>query len=130
MTISFRNAVLTLALSGALLAPMEGAALAQDVTGVWMRSTNDAKVNFSRCGDALCGRVAWVKNPERTKDVGLKVFYDMKPTGPGAWTGQAFNPEDGRTYSGKMVLAGNMLTTSGCALGGLICKSVVWSRSK
>ncbi len=45
-----------------------------------------------------------------------------------SWTGRAFNPEDGRTYSGKMVLNGRRLKTSGCVLGGLICKTVAWQR--
>jgi uncharacterized protein (DUF2147 family) len=52
----------------------------------------------------------------------------MKEAGPNAWTGNAFNPEDGKTYSGKMTLSGNSLTTSGCALGGVLCKTVTWKR--
>ena len=49
-------------------------------------------------------------------------------SGPNTWTGNAFNPEDGKTYSGKMTLSGNTLTTSGCVLGGVICRSVTWRR--
>jgi uncharacterized protein (DUF2147 family) len=29
-----------------------------------------------------------------------------------------------------MTLSGDRLTTAGCVLGGLICKSYVWMRSK
>ncbi len=46
-----------------------------------------------------------------------------------SWTGKAFNPEDGKTYSGRMVLSGKRLRTSGCVFGGLICKSVNWTRA-
>ena len=53
----------------------------------------------------------------------------MKPAGEGKWVGSAFNPEDGKNYSGKMTLAGDKLNTSGCVLGGLICKSVDWTRA-
>ncbi|MCA3669646.1 MAG: DUF2147 domain-containing protein, partial [Methylobacterium sp.] len=33
------------------------------------------------------------------------------------------------TYSGKMTLSGNALTTAGCIAGGWICRSVSWSRT-
>jgi uncharacterized protein (DUF2147 family) len=53
----------------------------------------------------------------------------MKPKGDNVWTGSAFNPEDGKTYNGKLTLGGDQLTTAGCVLGGLICKSMSWTRS-
>ena len=62
-------------------------------------------------------------------NVGQRVFYDMVQADQNSWAGKAFNPEDGRTYSGKMVLSGKHLRTSGCVLGGLICKSVAWVRA-
>ncbi|MGO9943661.1 MAG: DUF2147 domain-containing protein, partial [Rhodoblastus sp.] len=45
------------------------------------------------------------------------------------WSGEAFNPDDGNTYSGNVIVAGSSMTTKGCVLGGLICKSVDWKRS-
>ena len=54
----------------------------------------------------------------------------MKPNGDNAWAGVAFNPEDGQRYTGKMTLSGDRLTTAGCVLGGLICKSFGWTRVK
>ena len=105
-------------------------ALAQQATGLWLRENGASHVRIAPCGDALCGFVAWVKDPERASEIGLKVFFDMKPSGPGTWEGQAFNPEDEKTYTGKMVLEGGALKTSGCVLGGLICKSVNWTRLK
>ncbi|KQU50810.1 hypothetical protein ASG72_13285 [Bosea sp. Leaf344] len=104
-------------------------AAAQDVTGVWLRDTGASKVRFTRCGDALCGTLSWLKDPSGPAKVGQRIFYDMKPAGPGKWSGSAFNPEDGKTYSGTMTLSGDGLTTSGCVLGGLICRSVQWARS-
>ncbi|MDO9440645.1 MAG: DUF2147 domain-containing protein [Beijerinckiaceae bacterium] len=109
---------------------MASAAAAQEATGTWVRDTGDAHVRFGPCGAYLCGTISWVKDTTRAGEIGRRVFYDMKQDGPGAWKGQAFNPEDGKTYSGKMTLAGDVLTTSGCVLGGLFCKTVVWSRVK
>jgi uncharacterized protein (DUF2147 family) len=105
-------------------------ALAQQATGLWLRENGASHVRIAPCGDALCGFVAWVKDPERASEIGLKVFYDMKPASLGSWEGQAFNPEDEKTYTGKMVLEGEQLKTSGCVFGGLICKSVNWTRLK
>ena len=100
------------------------------VAGLWLREDGTAQVRFAPCGDAVCGFVAWVQDPAHASDIGLKVFSDMKTADPGEWKGSAFNPEDGKTYTGKMLLEGAGLKTSGCVFGGLICKSVNWTRLK
>ncbi len=106
-----------------------GAVLAQDVAGTWLRESGASRVRFAKCGEAMCGTLAWLKDTNGPAKVGQRIFYDMKPSGDGKWTGSAFNPEDGKTYSGTMTLAGDKLTTSGCVLGGLICRSVSWNRA-
>ncbi len=101
---------------------------AEDVQGVWTRDDGAVKVEFSSCGDALCGAVSWLKSAKGAAKVGQRVFFDMVRSDQITWVGKAFNPDDGRTYSGKMVLSGKKLKTSGCVMGGLICKTVVWVR--
>jgi uncharacterized protein (DUF2147 family) len=113
----------------ALMLGFAGPVLAQDVTGTWLRDTGASRVRFAKCGEAICGTIAWLKDPNGPAKLGQRIFYDMKPNGAGKWSGSAFNPEDGKTYSGTMTLSGDALTTSGCVLGGLICRSVKWSRS-
>ena len=119
---------------------ISGMAAAADVKGVWLRETGTSKVRIAPCGDALCGTIAWEQTPradannpdpaKRTRPlVGVQVFFSMKPAGEDRWNGSAYNPEDGKTYSGSMILSGESLTTKGCVLGGLICKSVSWTRS-
>ena len=105
------------------------AAMAQEVVGTWERDTGASRVRFSKCGDALCGSLSWLKDTNGPAKVGQRIFYDMKPNGANKWSGSAFNPEDGKTYSGTMTLSGNTLTTAGCVMGGLICRSVKWNRS-
>jgi len=102
---------------------------AQEVVGVWERDTGASRVRFSKCGEALCGSLSWLKDQNGPAKVGQRIFYDMKPNGANKWSGSAFNPEDGKTYSGTMSLSGNTLTTAGCVMGGLICRSVKWNRS-
>jgi uncharacterized protein (DUF2147 family) len=123
---ALKTALLGLGLTmAAPLAPV----LAQDVAGTWLRDTGASRVRFAKCGEAMCGTLAWLKDTAGPAKVGQRIFYDMKPNGPGKWSGSAFNPEDGKTYSGTMTLSGDNLTTSGCVMGGLICRSVKWSRA-
>jgi uncharacterized protein (DUF2147 family) len=115
----------------AALAVSAAAAHAGDAKGEWLRDDGKAKVRFVSCGgDALCGSLSWKKDATAAGTIGQQIFSDMKPAGDNAWKGSAFNPEDGKTYSGKMTLAGDRLTTAGCVLGGLICKSFVWTRAR
>ncbi len=134
------------AAAGALL--MAPAAHAADPTGVWINSQRDTKVRVSRCGQGICGSVAWLgkpldangqpktdrHNPDSSKRsrklIGLPVLLGMKPSGPEKWQGQIYNADDGRTYVSYVTLAGNnTMNVQGCVLGGLLCKSMTWSRS-
>ncbi len=106
-----------------------GSARADDVLGTWLRDNGGVQVKFERCEAAICGRIVWLKPGADTKArIGQLVFSEMRPDGENTWTGKAFDPKNGSTYSGKMWIAGNALTTSGCLIGGLICKSIQWSR--
>jgi len=116
--------------SAAILAAMGSSALAEDVKGEWARDDGKVKVRFVSCGgDAICGSISWLRDKNDPGKVGQRVFFDMKASGDNAWAGRAFNPEDGKTYFGKMTMSGDHLVTAGCVLGGLICKSLNWTRA-
>jgi uncharacterized protein (DUF2147 family) len=117
-------------ISAAVLAATVSSAWAGDVKGEWARDDGKAKVRFGSCGsDAICGSLSWLRDKDDPGKVGQQVFFNMKPSGDSAWAGRAFNPEDGKTYSGKMTMSGDHLVTAGCVLGGLICKSMNWTRA-
>jgi len=114
-----------------LVAASAPPAIADELTGIWMRDDGSAKLRFSACGGGtMCGFLAWKKEPGDTAKVGQKLFSDMKPSGQDSWAGAAFNPDDGKRYTAKLTLAGDHLVTAGCVLGGLICKSFGWTRTK
>ncbi len=117
-------------LAFATLAVSSHFALAGDVVGEWARDDGKAKVRFAPCGAAVCGRVIWLRDPTGPAKVGQQVFFDMKPSGEDVWAGMAFNPDDGRNYTGKMTMSGDSLITAGCVFGGWICKSVAWTKMK
>ncbi|MGL4637721.1 MAG: DUF2147 domain-containing protein [Beijerinckiaceae bacterium] len=111
----------------AFLALAASPALA-DPSGTWLRDNGQSRVRISPCGGNFCGTIVWLKEADSKSKVGQRVFYDMAPAGSNKWSGKAFNPEDGKTYSGTMTLSGSSLTTSGCVLGGMICRSVNWRK--
>ena len=125
--------MLRIRLRGLMAAAIATCALASparagDAQGVWQRSDGAARIKFSPCGGGLCGTIVWLKHPEGPGKVGEQVFFGMAQAGPDKWTGSAFNPEDGKTYDGSMTVSGRHLTTQGCALGGMICKTSNWNR--
>ena len=117
-----------MALAGLVLC-LATPALARDAAeGMWLREDGVARVKVAHCGSALCGTIVWLKDAKGRGKLGQRVFFDMQPNGADSWSGSAFNPEDGNTYDGKMTVSGDALTTTGCALAGLVCKSLRWSR--
>jgi len=126
-----RRIVLGLVSAALLAATMAaGPALADDVTGTWLRETGLSKVKFASCGSAVCGTLVWIKpGTDTPAKVGQRLFFDMKSTGPNAWSGSYNNPDDNKTYAAKMSLSGDTLTTEGCAMGGMICRSSTWTRA-
>jgi len=114
----------------ALMLSVATPAFAGDPSGTWLRESGASHVRIAPCGGgAYCGSLTWLKpGVETPAKVGQKIFYDMKADGADSWKGKAFNPEDGQTYAGKMSLSGNTLTTAGCAMGGMICKSTTWTK--
>ena len=120
-----------LTLAAAAVAAFSSAAFAANATGEWKRDDGKAKVRFAACGGgAVCGSITWLRDADSLAKVGQQVFFDMKPNSDATWAGTAFNPDDGRTYTGKMTMAGDHLTTAGCVFGGLICKTVEWTRAR
>jgi len=126
------------------------AAFAADSSGTWLTETGTSRVRIANCGGALCGTITWLKVPndpdtgkpktdknnadesKRSRPlIGVAIVLGMKPSGAEKWSGQVYNAQDGKTYSGNLVRAGvDSLKLEGCALGGLICKSQTWTRVK
>ena len=112
-----------------IVAASAPAAIAGDLTGIWMRDDGSARLRFSACGgEAVCGFLAWKKDPGGRARIGQKLFSDMKPSGENAWAGSALDPNDGKRYTAKLTVSGDHLITAGCVLGGLICQSFDWTR--
>jgi uncharacterized protein (DUF2147 family) len=120
-------------------------ALAGDPTGMWLSQDGDVKMKVARCGDAICSTIAWLKNPNDDKGkpkvnlnnadatkrsrpiMGSAIILPMKADGADRWSGQVYNAEDGKTYSGGFALSGaNKADLKGCV--AIICKTKSWTR--
>ena len=125
---------------------MSSPALAGDPAGMWLSQDGDVKMKVSQCGSNICGAIAWLKNPndkngkpkldqnnadasKRSRPVmGSAIILPMKADGAEKWSGQVYNAEDGKTYSGSFTLAGaNKADLKGCV--AIICKSKTWTRT-
>jgi uncharacterized protein (DUF2147 family) len=123
-------------------------AIAADPSGTWLTEAGTSRIRIADCGGVLCGNIVWMKepidpdtgkpradtnNPDAAKRsrplMGVTIVIGMKPSGAGKWSGQVYNAEDGKTYSGSITMVNtSALKLEGCALAGLICKAQTWTR--
>jgi uncharacterized protein (DUF2147 family) len=113
---------------------------AEDALGVWLHPENGSNVEFYKCGEGVCGRIVKVvdgqktdnKNPDPAKRnrpiVGLVIMQGAKKTGDNKWSGDLYNREDGKMYSGTVTIKSrDRLDLSGC-VALVLCKTVTWTR--
>jgi uncharacterized protein (DUF2147 family) len=100
---------------------------AEDPTGLWWAEGGAAQVEITRCGEALCGRVAWLRapldpsgcplrdaeNPDpalRARSmIGIDLLQDLRPSAshPGEWSGgEIYDPTSGRVYRAVLRMDG------------------------
>jgi uncharacterized protein (DUF2147 family) len=137
----------TVVLSAIALAP-SGPARAADPLGTWYTADKDSQVRITKCGEALCGVLVGLKEPNdpatgRPKTdknnadaskqnrplLGVPIVLGMKPSGADQWSGNVYNASDGKTYTGSFTLTGpNTAELKGCVMS-IICKTQTWTRA-
>ena len=143
---AFRFGFVIAALAALYGLPGAHAQAGGDVSGVWLTQAGDAKVRVSRCSGGICGVVVWLKDPinaatgkpqvddknpnpalAKRRIIGLPLFSGMHPTGPGKWSGQIYNADDGSTYASNVSVTGaDTLRVEGCV--GALCGGETWTR--
>lgn len=131
--------------AGAQPARAEPAAIA----GSWATRGFGSVVELRPCvegGDTWCGRIVWLWEPndadgrprldEHHPDdalrarplLGIEILRGLRESAPGEWTeGEVYNPDDGRTYTGRVRLRAGALELTGCALR-FFCQTQTWRR--
>lgn len=121
-------------------------AAAGELAGIWATSDGEAHVEFVSCDSGQCANIVWLQEPQSTIDgkpkrdrnnpdaslrgrpiMGLSILTEIQARPEGGWYAESYNPKDGETHdiTLQQVDGGNLKLT-GCALGGLICKSFIW----
>ncbi|HEY6255011.1 MAG TPA: DUF2147 domain-containing protein [Xanthobacteraceae bacterium] len=138
----------TATIAAALLGVSFGTCLAADPLGTWHTEEGKATVRIAACGPALCGTIIALKEatdpdgkPKTDKNngdtslrsrplIGVQIVLAMKPSGTAnKWSGQVYNAEDGKTYSGSLTLQdANTIKLEGCVIA-ILCKSAIWTRA-
>lgn len=117
------------ALPLALLAPVAAEA-AMPITGVWARGDGNAHVRIEPCGPNVCATNIWVKPGRKDEAVGDTLVMMVKPESEKRYAGKAYDKRRKLTYSMEIDVKPNVLSSRGCLLAGLACKSISWQRLK
>jgi uncharacterized protein (DUF2147 family) len=123
-----------LALLGLLLALP--AAHAADVTGTWIDHTGQGAVEIRPCGEQMCGRVVWLKNPRHKSRsgrpiCGAQILGNLRLGEPNTWSsGWIYNPEDEERFSAEIKLQNdNTLLVTGYLGIKLLGETFTWKRA-
>jgi uncharacterized protein (DUF2147 family) len=119
--------ILGAALISSMLGPLAAAA-EPDINGQWAREDGIARVKIAPCGENLCATNIWVNDPSKAEAVGDRLVMTVKADSSSKLTGTAFDPKRDLNYSMTIKVSPSSLVTTGCIVGGLICKTVNWSR--
>lgn len=147
--LALRPALSVLALVTLLFAAFAPAHAAPDSgpNGFWLTQAGDAKVQVSRCGGGICGKVVWLRDPidnttgkpqadNKNPDpslrnrpiIGVQLFLDMQQSGPNSWSGRIYNADDGQSYASTVTqVDAGRLEVRGCV--GALCGTEMWTRT-
>ena len=148
MTRRMRGLGYCLTAAAAIAISAGGTQAAENLDGYWMDSHGEVLLEIGRCGNARCGKVAWLKKPRgpdggplrdfRNSDerlqsrfvCGLAVVTGFKKQPDGTWSdGTVYVPDHGMSFSGEAeVLGPNHVKVSGYVLLPIFGSSEVWTR--
>jgi uncharacterized protein (DUF2147 family) len=117
---------LTFAGFGLALAQVAGAEAAE-MDGVWMRDGGNARVRVAPCGDKTCATNLWIRDASKGEAPGDRLIFSVKRSSDTEFSGTAYDPKRGMTFSVDVTLGNQAMKTRGCVLGRLLCKTVGWA---
>jgi uncharacterized protein (DUF2147 family) len=125
-----------------------------DILGNWKSAMGESKVEIFMCGEKICGKIIWLKNPKYTDSndgqvgtpiidrknpdpalksrplIGLRILEGFTAEGFNNWgRGTCYDPKSGNTYRGKIHLAApDRLELRGYIGIPLFGRTSVWTR--
>ena len=121
---------------------------ATDVIGIWLTpGDNAAKIEIYKTGEKFYGKIVWMKNPNingkpkldsnnpnsnkrNVPRLGLEIMKGFTFNGSDEWkSGDIYDPETGKTYSGYMYLKDrNTLKLRGYVGFSFLGRTETWTR--
>jgi len=115
---------------------------ADKIIGSYMTEANKGKVTITKKDNKYFGTLVWTDKPDaldknnpdekqrKNKIAGKVILKDFVYTGNGTWeNGTVYDPESGKTYSGKITLNKNgSLNMRGYVGVSMFGKTTVWTR--
>lgn len=146
---TYRKSAAALSAAIALLASAHAASAAPKETGIWYDDTGKGAVRIEVCGNKLCGRIYWLKDPlnaegkplidrhnpnegQRNRPIcGLQVIGGLAPMQNGEWdSGWIYDPKEGKSYSVAMQLDGpDTLKVTGYLVMRMMGRTLTWTRA-
>lgn len=129
-------------------------AASSGILGIWKTEKDESKVEIFPCGEKICGKIIWLKNPLYTDSrdgevgtpvidrknpdpalhsrpvLGLRILEGFTAEGGNNWAnGTCYDPKSGNTYRGKIHLAApDRLELRGYIGIPLFGRTAIWTR--
>jgi uncharacterized protein (DUF2147 family) len=124
------------------------------ILGTWTTEDKDAKIEIYKCGMKYCGRIVWLAEPiypqnsregtpgtpildhnnpdpslKKRHLLGLQILSDFEVSGENTFdNGRIYDPDSGKTYSGKMhLLSSNQLELRGFMGLSIFGSTTIWT---
>jgi uncharacterized protein (DUF2147 family) len=115
--------------TGVLVAGADaGAVSGASITGAWSRTDGSLRIAIEACGERFCAVNTWIKDPGNGEAVGDRLVMTLQPRDPVRLAGEAFDEKRGRKYTMLISVGQDAMTTQGCVLAGIVCKTMNWTR--
>jgi uncharacterized protein (DUF2147 family) len=100
---------------------------AADMDGVWSRDDGNARVRVAPCGEKTCATNVWIRDTSKGEAPGDQLVMSLKRSSNTEFSGTAYDPKRGLTYSIDVTVGEQTMKTRGCVLARLLCKTVGWT---
>jgi uncharacterized protein (DUF2147 family) len=105
-----------------------GVAQAAGMDGVWMRDDGNARVRIAPCGNKMCATNLWIRDASKGEAPGDQLIMSVKRSSDTEFSGTAYDPKRGMSYSVDVTVGNQTMKTKGCVLARLLCKTVGWTQ--
>ena len=113
---------------GILMFCVTSAAAEPSLIGHLARGDGKAVVRIEPCGSELCAVNTWILPGTKDEHVGDRLIMNVQKESATAYSGTANDPQRNLSYSLRIDVADQKMTTRGCVLLGLLCRDMAWSR--